>query len=585
MMNILLKNQWKILANTFRSQAKKTYASYTFSLIVLAVLLYFVSRGVWAFGESITGPILTGILSYAFLVIIGFIILLGLPQIFKHLYAATDLELLFTLPIPTRHIFWVKYLQSFVGIPLLVFTFFIVPLFIYGILVEASLLYYPVMILVLLSLVVIALSIAYLFNLLLIQVVPASKANEFMTAMSVLSGVFVYLLFMIPSLANDKSMSELLLAGLPLFPEWIPVSWAANAVTNAAAGSMEFLLPFVLIVLLAIISFMITSSLVEKGFRTGWLKLSEGGGKRKKKKTTAKQSGSKLHHPVIAIGKKDWFTIKRDMREWLVFMPIVFFLVAGFIGFLSGGASISDLRGPNDVSWPIAQAIFLFVFAMFNGSLAASSIAREATSIWVLRVLPLSGTHIAFGKLWISWMIPFVMLTVIEVVLGIFLGWTVIQFIAGIAMKAIITLGISGIGLWLGTIGAKYNPANPQNRLKFGTAILLLVTSYVYLFLALIPFVLMLVPTEAMDVFQEGSQKIDGFFGAIAGFVYTMLSWKAASPVLVTASGILLMLIISIGVAYLFTKAAARKIDKGIEIDMVQDTKIKPSFGKKSGSL
>ncbi|WP_164669860.1 putative ABC transporter permease subunit [Virgibacillus doumboii] len=584
MMNVLLKNQWKILKNTFQSQAKKTYANYVFSFGVLAVLLYFLSRGVWAIGESITGSVLTGILSYGFLVIIGLIILLGLPQVFKHLYAATDLELLFTLPIPTRNIFWVKYLQSFAGIPLLIFTFFVVPLFIYGILIDASLLYYPVMILVLISVVAIGLSIAYLFNLLLIQVVPASKANEFMTAMSVLSGVFVYLLFMIPNLANDQPMSELLLAGLPLFPEWVPVNWAANAVANAAAGSMEFLLPFVLIILLAIISFIITSSLVEKGFRTGWIKLSEGGGKRKRK-SAAKQSGSKLRHPIIAVGKKEWFAIKRDMREWLVFLPIVFFIVFGFIGFLSGGASISDLRGPNEISWPIAQAVFLFIYAMFNGQLAASSIAREATSVWILRVLPLSGKNIAYGKLWISWLIPFVILTVIEIALGIFFGWTFIQFIAGIAMKAFITLGISGIGLWLGTIGAKYNPANPQNRLKFGTAILLLVTSYVYLFLALIPFVLMLVPTEAMGVFHEGSLQIDGFIGLIAGFVYTLLSWKAANPVLVAVTGILLMMIISLGTAYMFTKAASRKFDKGIEIDMVQDTKTKPSLGKKSGSL
>ncbi|MGP4108571.1 putative ABC transporter permease subunit [Virgibacillus sp. L01] len=585
MIKVLLDNQKKILINTFRTQPRKNYISHFFTLAVLTVLLYFLSKGVWAIGESISEPVLHGILSYGFLMIIGIIILLGLPQVFKHLYSATDLGLLFTLPIPTRHIFWVKYMQSFIGIPLLVFTFFVVPLFIYGILTGASLLYYPVMILVVTSLNVIGLSLAYLFNLILIQVVPASKANEFMTIMSVLSGIFVYLMFMIPNLANDRPLTEVLLSGLPLFPDWVPVSWGSAAVINATSGSMDFLLPFALIMLLAVFSVVVTSSLVEKGFRTGWIRLSEGGAK-KKKKSVAKKSGRKLHHPVIAVGKKEWFAIKRDMREWLVFLPLIFFFIFGIAGFVTGGASLSDLRGPNKISWPIAQAAFLFIFAIFNGQLAASSIAREASSLWILRVLPLSGKNIAFGKLWISWLIPFALLTVLEVAVGAFLGWTILQFAIGIAMKAVITVGISAIGLWLGTIGAKYNPANPQNRLKFGTAFILFIASYVYLFMALIPYVLLIVPVDAVGFLQDVIQDTDGFIGAIASVVLTLLSWKASSPLIAGIAGVTLMLVISLGVAYMFTIASARKFDKGIEIEMVQETNTKSLFkNKKSGSL
>lgn len=585
MIKVLLKSQRKTRMNTLRSQSSKNYIRYLFSFVVLSVILYFISKGVWAVGESITQSVLTGILSYGFLMIIGIIILLGLPQIFKHLYAATDLGLLFTLPIPTRHIFWVKYLQSFIGVPLLVFIFFVVPLFIYGILIDANLLYYPVMILVLISLVVIGLSIAYLFNLVLIQLVPASKANEFMTAMSVLSGVFVYLMFMIPNLANDRPLPEILLSGLPLFPEWVPVSWASAAIINVASGSLAFLLPFGLILLLAAFSVTLTASLVEKGFRTGWIRLSEGGGG-KQKRSAVQKYNHKLHHSVVAIGKKEWFEIKRDMREWLVFLPLLFFFVFGILGFLTGGANLSDLRGPNEISWPIAQGAFLFIFALFNGQMAASSVAREASSIWILRVLPLPGKNIAFGKLWISWLIPFILLTTVEIAIGIFLGWTVLQFISGILMKAVITVGISAIGLWLGTIGAKYNPANPQNRLKFATGFILMVSSYVYLFLALIPYVLLMVPLDAIELLTEMRMNTGGFFGGVVSVVLTLLSWKALYPTLVSIVGVAVMVIISLGVAYIFTMASARKFDRGIEIEMVHDTKMKSLFkNKKSGSL
>ncbi|WP_099157519.1 putative ABC transporter permease subunit [Virgibacillus ndiopensis] len=577
MIRVLMETRRKILSNTLRTQPTKNYAGYVISIVILALLLYFLSKGVWAIGDSITEPILAGILSYGFLMIIGLILLLGLPQVFKHLYAATDLALLFTLPIPTRHIFWMKYVQSFVGIPLLCFVFFVVPLFVYGLLIDASLLFYPIVIFTLLAIIVIGLSIAYLLNLGLIQLVPANRANELMTVMSVLSGLLVYLMFMIPNLTNDGSVVEKLLSGLPLFPDWVPVSWGSDALIHAANGSMDFLLPFVLLVLLAIFAMVLTSTLVEKGFRTGWIRLSEGSSRRKKS-TMKKSKEYSLHNPVIAIGIKEWFAIKRDMREWLVFMPIAFFIIFPLIGFFSSGAKLNDLRDINEVSWPIAQGAFLFIYAVFNGPMAASSIAREGSSVWILRTLPLSGQSIALGKLWISWLLPFILLTVIECIIGIFLGWTVMQFATGIIMKAVITTGISAIGLWLGTIGAKYNPKNPQNRLKFGTSLILLVLSYVYLFLAIIPYVLLIVPANAVGFVGDLSNDITGFFGAVASLVFTLLSWKADAPVMMGFVGVLAMLIISIGAAALFTLTGGRKIDKGIDIEMVHESNVKPLF-------
>lgn len=587
MIKVLLLNQWKMLVNTIRTQGLKNYAGILVSAIFIGVLLFFLSKGIWAVGESITEPVLAGILSYGFLMIIGLILLLGLPQVFKHLYSATDLGLLFTLPIPTRHIFWIKYVQSFVGIPLFCFVLFLVPLVVYGILIGANFIFYPVLIVTLLAVIIIGLSLAYLFNLGLIQIVPANRANEFMTVMSVLSGLLIYLMFMIPNIANEGSLVDTLLAGLPLFPDWVPVTWGSDALVHAANGSLDFLMPFALLLVLAVVSVIVTSTLVEKGFRTGWIRLSEGGTKKKKKRATKQGRAHALHHPVTAVGIKEWLTVKRDMREWLAFMPLAFFIIFPLIGFFSSGARIGDIRGYNEISWPIAQGVFLFLYAVLNGTLAASSVAREGSSIWILRNLPLTGRHIALGKLWISWLLPFILLTIMEIIVGIFLGWTILQFVIGIIMKAIITTGISAIGLWLGTIGAKYNPKNPQARLKFGVSIILLVVSYVYLFIAFIPYVLLIVPLEAVDIAGDASNSIGGFFGWIASIVFTLLSWKASYPVIMSIVGVLILLLIPLGVAALFIQASARKIDKGISIDMTQGSTSKDLFkgGKSGGSL
>lgn len=555
---------------------------------MLGILLFFLCRGVLAVGDSITEPVLLGILGYGFLVSIVFIILMGVPQVFKSLYAATDLGLLFTLPIPTRYIFWVKYIQSFIGVPFLIFVFLAVPLSVYGGLVNASLIFYPVSLLVLLAIIVIGLSLAYLINLVLIQIIPANKVNELlMPIVSVVAGLFGYFTVMIPNMVSDGSIVDVLLAGLPLFPDWVPVTWASDAIVHAINGRADFLLPLALVLLLAVLMMFLTSNLVEKGFRTGWIRLSEGGGKKKKKTPKAKRGHHKLHHPVIAVGKKEWFAIKRDMREWFVFLPIAFIIIFPLIGLFSSGAALSDLQGFNDISWPIAQVVFLFIYAIFNGQLAAFSIGREGVSVWILRTLPLAGHEIAVGKLWISWLLPFIILTVLELIIGILLGWTITQFAIGIAVKAAITIGISAIGLWLGTTGSKYNPANPQQRVKFGTAILLMVVSYLYLFVALVPYVLLIIPGDVAAFATEISNELSGFFGLLAGIFATLLSWKASYPALMISLGIVAMLIVSLGVATLFTSASGRRIDKGLAIEIVSESNAKALFKNKKpgGSL
>lgn len=579
MIKVLLQNELRMFSNTLKTQSNKNYIGYVIAAIILVVVVYFMSKGIWSISDSIQKPILKGILSYGFIAVIGFILLIGLPQVFKHMYGATDLQMLFTMPIPTRNIFWVKYIQSFIGIPLVLFFVIIIPLFVYGIAVGANILFYPVLILTVLSFVIIGLSIAYLLNLVLIQLIPGSRANEFMTIMSALSGLIAYLLFVFPNIVGDQSMTEKLMAGLPIMPEWVPMSWGSSAIIESASGSSQFLLPLILVLLLAGISVILATSLVEKGFRTGWIRLSEGSGKKSKKQGKSKMKKTSVHHPAIAIGIKEWFAIKRDMREWLVFMPIIFFIIFPVFGFINSGAALSDLQGHNNISWPIAQGALLFVYAIFNGPMAASSVAREGTSIWILRTLPLSGRDITLGKLWISWLLPFILLTIIECIVGVLLGWTIVQFIIGIVVKAIITVGISSVGLWLGTMGAKYNPKNPQARLKPGTAIILMVSSYLYLVLTAIPYVFLIVPVDAVDLTDDVSE-IGGFLGLLAKGAFTLLSWKVSNPVLMGIVGVIVMLILSVGIATLFIHLSAKRFDKGIEIDMSQNSRSKSLFNK-----
>lgn len=590
MMNLLLKNHWKIITNTIRTQSKKNMFSFIIGVLVIAFFLYLLSKFVWTISSAVSPDMIENMLSFWFLSVTGLIILMGLPYVFKTLYSGSDLEMLFTMPIPTRNIFWVKYIQSYLGIPLYVYIISIVPIVVYGIAVQANLLYFAIAFLALFAITIIGLSIIYLLNLLLIQVVPPGRANEFMTIMSFLSGIIVYLVVMLPNFSNDKPLTEVLISGLPILPKWVPVSWGSSAIAQAMDGSLHAFVPLGMLILLAGIMMIIATMLVEKGFRTGWIRLSEGSSKRRGRGKGKKESHTgKLSHPVIAIGKKEWLSIKRDLREWLTLMPIIFFIVFGFIGFFNSGGSFNEIKGHGDISWPVAQGILLFIYAFTNASIAAYSIGREGPNLWIMQVMPISGKQMAYGKFLISWLIPFLIVSLIEVIATFFLGWTIWQLLSGLVLKGMITMGVSAIGLWIGTLGAKYNPTNPQQRLNFGASIVLLILPIIYLFIVMIPIGYLLVPDAALNELPgDLNHGVPGFGGVLLTVLLTILSFKVSHPVITAILGITVLTLLAIGITYLFLSLSARSMERGLKIDMISESSAKslrrPRLGK-GGSL
>src|SRR5699024_4605879 len=127
MMNILLKNQWKIFKNTIRTQPIQNTIGFGVALLVIAFFMFIFGKLIWAISGEVSPVIFESLFSFWLLAVIGMIVLMGTPQVFKNLYSGSDLEMLFTMPIPTRNIFWVKYIQGYFGTPLFIFIVSTVP--------------------------------------------------------------------------------------------------------------------------------------------------------------------------------------------------------------------------------------------------------------------------------------------------------------------------------------------------------------------------------------------------------------------------------------------------------------------------
>lgn len=538
MIRLLIQVEWQQWKNHLRQGSKNV-----FSIVVIgifsAIALAFLIPVSYSLGRHYSVAQIAPFVSIFLLAVVGFILLLGIPKGFKDLFSSSDLALMFTLPIPPKSIFWVKYLKNFMSSAGIFWVLMIIPLLIFGLASGSNWLYYPAVLAITTGISVIAVSLTFIFNLGLIQIFPAKRANELMTAMSMLVGVLVYFMFQMPNLVRQHSHYSVSKMNFVL-PKWLPTNLAASALKEASENRISGLLPLFYVLLAAGILLLLSSALVERGFRRGWTRINEGRGGRKKAKRANKTVN--LRHPVLFIGIKELRTIQRDAREWMVLVPSI--VISGFpianIFFQQHGRIVHNPL----IGWLIIQGGMLFFFCLFSAQLTLLSVGREGRSAWILRVLPLRGWQIALGKFWSGWILPFVVYFIAEIVIGILLGWHWTLMILGIAIFSVLSLGMNGIGLWIGTKSAKYNPNNPQDRVAGGSRLLLGLLNFLYLIVAAVPGAAILLPFAKV----AGS----GLLAILGGFA---------------------IIVFSLTVAAITVHHASRKFDQGVQIELVQGKK------------
>ncbi|MDQ0253477.1 ABC-2 type transport system permease protein [Evansella vedderi] len=569
MTKLLLQIYWKQFKRTFSGlRAGQILPIVAVGFLGLMFLPIFI-LGVRALGEILPVEFLASLFSIIALSAVILTMLFAIPQVFKHLFSSRDVEFLFTLPVATKHIFWVKYIQSFFSTAGFVWILLVLFFVVFGSGANVSGFYYVAVPLVSLAVVLIGLTIAYLFNLVLIQIIPRSRANELMTLMTGMAGLFVIILFQLPNIMGWNRVSVGLTSELPTLPVLLPTTWAGESLSLFSQGfSFTAFVWAISAVVFAVIVSLLTSTIVEKGFRTGWIRLSEGTSRKKKRKRPMKKSGL-LKHPIIFLGMKELRAVQRDPREWLTFLPLLVIMIFPIVALMTNEGTRQAIIHNPLISWLVAHAMIIFFFTMLMGNFSASSIGREEKAVWILRTLPLTGMQIALGKLWIHWLIPFSFVIILEIVLTFFLGWAWYLGVAGVLSIGFISLGMSSIGLWAGTIGGKYNPNNPQQRIETGTGFLLIFINIPYMLLMFAIAVLLFMPTEFQLQISNFSESSLGFLSFLASIVTGVLSVKNLLGDWSMLVGILTLVIASLTITYLFLWLSAKRIDQGIQITIV----------------
>lgn len=573
MTRLLIWVQWRQLVH--RGLSRRGLVSVLAVILVGAVFLSGLTAGSVVLAHHASRDTFEAVASYGLLLLVIALLLADLPQIFNQLFSSRDVELLFTLPIPTRSIFLVKYGQSLLGTGLIAAVVALIPVLSYGAAGGVSWLFYPVALLVIVGAVAGIVALCYLLSLALVQVVPPRRAREFMTALTMLLGLAIALSGQLFSHVSTARVTRL----NPL-PLWLPMRWGADAVAQAADGDARGLLPLAGLLALALGLLAVSTLLVERSFRLGWVQQSEGGGsarKRARRKATADLSARPvtaarpLHRTEIAIGLKEARMLRRDVREWMQLVPFVVFYAVIFFQILGGGRSgIRALETSRGTLWLLIQTAILFSLTFVGTNFAAPALAREGTSIWLLRSVPISGRQMALGKFWVYWSLPAALLLLVEVTVGIAMGWPLSWIVGGIAALAVLISGAVALGIWVGTFAAQYNPDRPQQRLPPGVGLMLFVVNFIYFILAVLPAAVTLLPTSLEPDLTAVVGQTGGLLHAGLRFALYVVRQKAAHSAAVTILGALWLIAFGLGIAALTLWLTARRVDAGVQVRIIE---------------
>lgn len=596
---LLLRNQIRVSWNKLRHSpvGKK---------IGMAVLLFGLfailgSLGHFAYGalKTMSPQAVKGFLSLLFMTGLVGQIFFGITAAFAALYMSEDLELLFMAPVPIKVVFAVKSLAVVGSNLLTAILFAFLPGVFYGLLFQAGASFYCLVFLVGLGLWVLGTGIAELINLVIMRIVPPHRSKEAVGFIGALTGILIAIVFQLPNLligsGNKINLGSWIVGQEQTLKimDYFPWGWGSLALVRGISGDFLTGLGWSLLILLVgAVIFIMAFKLVERGFRQGFISLSQGeGGRRRKKGITISEDAhsqpeiTSYLYPVFnekisaaaspwlgmwAVAKKDLLSLKRDTREWFGYLvPLIIMLF--FIGqFLFSQARSSQT----------SLIIVLIMYTiMFSGNLALQSFGREGESDWLLNSVPLAGWPVVWGKL-VAAIIPTLLLMealLVGTSLAIGLSATLILALAFGAV--FLSLGSSSIGLFYSINNCRYNPDTPQQRISPGASLFMYLINFFFILLLALGLTYIFLPEELVAIVREvPSVTYEGGFWS--GIIYGL--YLLSRPLLWTAAWrILLGIIVTGGVWALmffgFMAATVRQSRKGFRVQLVTGSKKKLS--------
>jgi ABC-2 type transport system permease protein len=593
---LLMRNQMRVTWNKVRHRSKGTLIATL--VLFLGALSVLVSLGFFAYGSLKTMPPQTaqGFLTLFFMSGLVSQVFFGVTAAFATLYMSEDLELLFMAPVDLKAVFAVKSLSVIGSNLVTAFLFVLLPGVFYGLLFQAGASFYLLVLMVVLGLLGIGTAGAELINLVVMRLVPPHRSKEAVGFIGALSGILIALFFQLPNMLinnGDRVNIGSWLAGqehMLRVMDFFPWGWGSKALVAGISGNFLTGLGWsILILFVGVFLFLSAFKVVERGFRQGFISLSQGEGGRRRKKRTLQEKTEKARQqdntaysifqeevpatasPIVgmwAVAKKDLLAMKRDTREWFGYMTpliILVFFVARFL-FAPGAASQSSLI-----------TVLIMYTIMFSGNMALQSFGREGESEWLLNSVPLAGWPVVWGKLVAAVLPTLLLMEVLLVGTALSIGFSSTMILALAIGAVFLSLGSSAIGLFYSINNCRYNPDSPQQRINPGASLFMYFINFIFILLLALGIVYLFRPSELVNILL-GLPPITFQGGFKSGVLYAL--YLLSRPVLWPSIFRILMGIVMTGgvwsvMFFGFMAATVRQSRKGFRVEIVTGGKKK----------
>lgn len=436
------------------------------------------------------------------------VLLTSFGVLLQALYLAGDMEFLLTAPLPIHAVFLAKLLQAILPNFALICLFSLPVLYGLGASAGYNVLYYPLVLVVLVALALAAAGLSALLVLGVVRVFPARRVAE---VLGFLGAILSFICSQSGNLArfnefDPDQAAQMFQTVNRLNVGWSPLAWPGRALTGLATG--EWGAGFVYLALTLGVSALVfvgTLNVAERLYYSGWAGMQA---KTARKKTPARREKPARPNVLVSLAErlvpttlraiivKDWYTLRRDLRNMSQLVtPLIFGIVYAFL-FLRGGGEADFTSARSDAPEFLALALgnfalyanvglSLFVGWMLIARLAGMGFSQEGRSYWVLKSAPVSTSQLLAAKFLVAY-IP-----------SLVLGWGFLLVISLIQRASIATLaftfpvvalciaGNAGINLAFGVVGARFDWEDPRQMMKGGAGCLSALVGMGYLVVSL----------------------------------------------------------------------------------------------------
>ena len=546
---LLFQVKLKILLNGFtKGESKKRFQKF-FALVGGSVLFVFIYLWIFelltvlASNTALNVQLIDNAIMALFLMFFIFLLASGITISIHYLFISSDLPLLFSSPISENTIFTFKLIEAIFANSS--FFFFVgMPTFIaYGIVTHASWFYYPLMIVNAIFFLTIPVSISFLGALLIVRIIPASRAREFMAILLAVVSLGIWLILQVVRASafdrsspdfNPQNIEQLgKISNISLL-NLLPSTWAARALKGFSELDYALIIfNFLPLLLLAYCLFHFCLKLSKNAFEKGLIgsKQSVTVKKRigaRKRKTGALPIFSNFFSSATgSILLRDFKLFTRDSRQFTnILMFAAMMIIFPFI------QHSDQVDGEFSLYRPY---LFIVLFgAMSAVQLSSRLIPLEMKSFWITKLVPQSGLRIIWGKFLLSFSLSTILAWLAVLFISIYFGHPLrLQILALFA-----TLALSGIfsatGLLFGIYYAKFDWDHPKRMLTTTGGLLMSLSTFL------------------------GT----GILGGIVALIFVLGNFLELSAQFIDIAAAAAVIIIALIVVNIFNIVSARKLEK-----------------------